>query len=189
MSETETETPTEPQIRYCTLVPIGGQIIVKRDPPKEMTKGGILMPEVHKASQAKKIKTGVVIRKGPGFIHPGTGQHVTVSEDIQPGTRVVMGEYAGTDYEHEEAHGREVYTVMQEAEVLCILGGEVERRVIPDIATTQADLDVANKALAERNKEIAKEMQKRSEELTKEMLNHAQGRSKGGLRLPGGGRR
>jgi co-chaperonin GroES (HSP10) len=180
---------TEAAIRYCTLVPIGGQIIVKRDIPKEVTEGGIIMPRVHMQDQAKKIKTGVVIRKGPGFIHPGSGKHVTVSEDIQPGTRVVMGDYAGTDYEHEEEHGREVYTVMQEAEVLCILGGEAERMLIPETATTQHDLDAANKILAEHAVEMQAAIKKRSDEMTQEMLNQHAGRSKGGLRLPGGGRR
>lgn len=175
MSETETQT------RLCTLVPIGGQIIVKRDPPKTKTDGGILLPEMSK--NAKRVQTGVVIRKGPGFIHPGSGKQVHVSDMIAPGVRIVMGEYAGTDYEHQEAHGREVYTVMQEAEVLCILGDGDTAVPIPDAATDQATLDEANakaaEALAMRRESVKADIQRRGEEIANQML----GRSPGGIQL------
>ena len=114
-------TETETAVRYCTLVPLGSQIIVKRDPPELVTKGGIILPG-DEQMKAKKVKTGIVIRKGPGNWSPGSGERMKISEDIKPGMRVMFGQFAGQDYPWDEVHGTEVYTVMQEAEILFRIG-------------------------------------------------------------------
>lgn len=172
--------------RLCTLVPLGGQIIVKRDPPKLKTKGGILLPGDEKV-KAMKVKTGVVIRKGPGNWSPGTGQRMVISGDIKPGMRVMFAQYAGQDYEHEEAHGKEVYTVMQEAEVLFRIGSEIDGVLIPDSAATQEALDAAAEVEDEENRKAQEAMLAEVKKQEEVLLNQVQGKSRGGIITPGRG--
>jgi hypothetical protein len=106
-----------------------------------------------------------------------------VSDLIQPGARVVMGEYAGTDYEHEEAHGREVYTVMQEAEVLCLLGDMTTAVDIPAACADQKTLDKANEKAAYKKRKESERMQEEMQSRGKEIANEMMGRSPGGLHI------
>lgn len=97
--------------RYCTLEPLGPQIIVKRADPLDKTKGGILLPD----SAKRKVRKGVVVRVGPGQrLQDGT----RAKPEIAPGDVVVFTMYAGNEVEHEEAHGKETYLLLQEGEIL-----------------------------------------------------------------------
>lgn len=171
--------------RLCTLVPLGAQVIVKRDPPKLKTKGGILLPGDEKM-KAKKVKTGIVIRKGPGNWSAAAGKRMPISDEIRPGMRVMFAQFAGNDYPHEEAHGKEVYTVFQEGELLFRIGTLEDGVPIPDGAATQESLDEAA-AVEESEKRKAQEvMLEKVKEQEQALLNQAQGKSAGGIITPGG---
>lgn len=169
--------------RLCTLVPLGAQIIVKRDPPKLVSDGGIILPGDER-QKAKQVQTGVVIRKGPGNWSPGSGTRMPISDDIRPGMRVMFAKYAGQDYPHEEAHGLEVYTVMQEGEVLFRLGAAEDGVPIPEGAALQEELDQAAQAEAAATRRVVESMTQQVAAAERELVNQVQGKSAGGIVLP-----
>ena len=179
-SEPEVEAPKIP--RLCTLKPLGGQIIIKRDPPVTVTKGGIVLPA--ESGIMKKVTTGVVVRKGPGHVAPQTGQRLIISEDIKPGARVMFMQMAGGDYPHEEAHGDEVYTMMQEAEILCVIDTFENGVPIPESVVTQEELSAALEQDAKDKVALANEARKKMEQQAERMANQLSGKSGGGLVRP-----
>lgn len=183
---TETETVERAGVdkveRLCTLIPLGGQIIIKRDPPKLKTKGGILLPTAQ--NTAKQVRTGVVIRKGTGYIVPGTAQRVEISHLIQPGARVMFMQHAGGDYPHEEAHGEEVYLLMQEAEIVCLRGTYEDGVPIPECVVSQEELSEAIKAEQGETLKIINAARKSTEAQAVRVANTIQGRSPGGIHRP-----
>lgn len=99
--------------RYCTLRPVGPQIICKRADPENRSPGGILLPD----SAKKKTRKGVVIRVGPGQ-RLNDGKRAT--PEVKAGDRVVFAQYAGNEVTHMEAHGKEEYLLLQEGEILTV---------------------------------------------------------------------
>jgi len=179
-------TETIETVRSCTLTPLGGQIIVKRDPPREMSKGGIILPDAG-TQGAKKVNTGRVILVGPGAINPMTGVLIPVNEDIVPGAHIMFAQYAGNDYEHDEAHGREVYTLMQEAEILCVIGEDPIP--FPEGCATQEELDEAARAEQAMKRKQAENIKKAMEVEERRLMDQvAEAQGKGGkkIQLPGG---
>lgn len=108
---TDDLTITKTPARVCTLDPIGPQIILKRADPETKTPGGIVLPDAAK----KKVRRGVVVAVGPGRT---TTDGVLVPPTLAPGDYVVFAQYAGHEVEHQEAHGKETYLLIQEAEIL-----------------------------------------------------------------------
>lgn len=173
---------TETTERLCTLIPLGGQIIIKRDPPKLKTKGGILLPGA--GGTAKQVCTGVVIRKGPGHVAPHTGERIVISDTILPGAHVMFMQHAGGDYPHEEAHGKETYTLMQEAEIVCVIGGPADGVTIPEGVISQTELEKAQTAEQDATLKAVNARRKQVEAQAARVANQLSGRSGGGIVRP-----
>lgn len=107
-------------IAGCTLRPYGPQVVILRD-PLPTTAGQIVLPQADK-NKAKAVQHGTVIRCGEGHrdqtgrLHP---------PPFTTGSRVVFAQYAGNDIPHPEVWDKkQVYTLMQQGEVLCGIDGD-----------------------------------------------------------------
>lgn len=83
----EPSTPAEVAAAVSRILPVGNRVVVKKAEPLEMTKGGILMPEM-----ARGVHEYTVVAVGPQVREssdPGMSM-----EGIEPGARVVLGEFA-----------------------------------------------------------------------------------------------
>jgi co-chaperonin GroES (HSP10) len=82
--------------------PTQDRILVKLDKPKDFT-GVIFIPPG--VTEDKATIRAEVIAVGPGKPHRKTGEPVPLDARLQPGVRIVMGKYAGTEiFIHGEAH-------------------------------------------------------------------------------------
>ena len=74
------------------LTPVGDRVVVKSNDPDEVSKGGIVLPDVAQ----ERPDTGKVLAVGPGkLLENGTRGEMEVAE----GDEVVFGRYQGTDLE------------------------------------------------------------------------------------------
>lgn len=94
--------------------PIHSRVIVKRDPPTEKTKGGIIIPDAAK----EKLTIGTVLAVGPGRI---TDSGRRIEPTIKTGDRVVFGKYSGAEIEHGGENDR---IFMTEDEILGVIEEE-----------------------------------------------------------------
>jgi len=74
-----------------TVRPIGNKLLVKRDATKDVTPGGIIIPENAK----EKLHLGTVIAVGPGKVLD-SGR--LVEPTVKRGDRVMFGKYSGTEF-------------------------------------------------------------------------------------------
>ena len=93
------------------LRPLGDRIVVKRDDPKDKSKGGILLPQ--SAQAREKPKKGTVVAVGPGLKENGD----LVPMSLKVGQHVLFASYAGHDFDEED----ERYVVMSESDVLGVI--------------------------------------------------------------------
>lgn len=87
-------------------------VVIKRDEPKDASKGGIALVLARDAAEAPE--EGVVVDVGPG-------KHVKgrlVRPELKVGNRVLIGAYAGQTVKV----GDENFVMMRESEVLGVLG-------------------------------------------------------------------
>lgn len=75
----------------CVLRPIDDRVVVTLDDPMTESPGGIVLPDVAQ----KDSQWGTVLRAGPGYHEPHTGELVPM--DVKPGDRVLLPRYGGTD--------------------------------------------------------------------------------------------
>ena len=87
------------------ITPLSDKIVIKPEPPKEITAGGIIIPDTHK----EKPQRGTVVAAGPGK----KDEPVTV----KVGDTVLYGKYAGTEILIEEVP----YLIMRESDILAIV--------------------------------------------------------------------
>ena len=74
------------------LTPVGDRVVVKSNDPDEVSKGGIVLPDVAQ----ERPDTGKVLAVGPGkLLENGTRGEMEVAE----GDEVIFGRYQGTDLE------------------------------------------------------------------------------------------
>lgn len=104
-----------------TYEPCADFVLIQRDPPKEMSAGGIALPN---PSQNKRHGRGTVVAVGPGAY---TSKGILIPPQLQEGDRVIFSERAPVTV-HKE--GRLV--LVQERDVFARFDGEPEGRV--DIA-------------------------------------------------------
>lgn len=74
------------------IIPIGDRILIKRLKEKEMTDGGIFIPDVAK----EKPQQGEVIATGKGRI---TDHGDLIRTDVSVGDRVLFTKYSGAEIE------------------------------------------------------------------------------------------
>lgn len=77
------------------LTPVEDTVLIKVDKPKEMTEGGLYMPQV----KVDKHTRGTVVAAGEGKYHWDTGVQIPIT--VQVGDRVVFGNFDGTSVEYQ----------------------------------------------------------------------------------------
>ncbi len=92
------------------LRPLNDRIVVKRVEEKEVTKGGIIIPDTAKEKPAE----GKVIAVGKGALN-NEGKRVPL--EVKKGDRILFGKYGGQEI---NIDGEE-YLIMSEQEVLGVI--------------------------------------------------------------------
>lgn len=98
------------------LIPRNDWIVIKPTERKEMTAGGIVLPEVAKLNEDGLVG-GTVLSVGPGMYQDG--EFVEVPKDLV-GKKVVYSRFTGSDIEHE----RKKYHILREFDVIAEVGDE-----------------------------------------------------------------
>lgn len=92
------------------IVPVGGNVVVKRLEADETTLGGIVLPD----SAREKPQSGRVLSIGDGRLLPSGHR---AAHQVQEGDRVLFSRYAGTEV---DVSGEELL-IMSEEEILAIV--------------------------------------------------------------------
>ena len=92
------------------LRPLNDRILVKRVEEKEVTKGGIIIPDTAKEKPAE----GKIVAVGQGALN---NEGVRVPLEVKKGDRILFGKYGGQEINIEG----EEYLIMSEQEVLCVI--------------------------------------------------------------------
>jgi len=90
--------------------PLSDRILVRRIEEREITKGGIVIPDTAK----EKSLEAEVIAVGPGKAKKN-GERASI--EVKKGDRILAGKFEGTDV---EINGEE-YVVMRQSDVLAII--------------------------------------------------------------------
>lgn len=93
------------------LEPLFNYVVVKKDEEKEVSSGGIYIPDNSK----EKPSTGIVITVGPGKVHEQTG--VLTPTTVKPNDRVFFLRLGGQKFEEDGIE----YTILKEEEILGII--------------------------------------------------------------------
>ncbi len=93
------------------IKPLGDRVIVKPIEPKEVIKGGIIIPD----SAKEKPMEGTVVAAGPGALNK-KGDRLPM--DVKVGDTVIYGKYSGTELKIED----EKYLIMHQDDIFGILG-------------------------------------------------------------------
>ncbi len=91
------------------ITPLADRIIVKPLEPKEVKKGGIIIPDTAK----EKPQEGEVIAVGKGKMEDGK----LIPLEVKVGDKILYGKYAGTEIKIND----EEYLIMREEDVLAII--------------------------------------------------------------------
>ncbi len=91
--------------------PLGDRVIISPIEPKEVVKGGIIIPD----SAKEKPMQGKVVAAGPGAMNK-KGDRLPM--DVKEGDTVLYGKYSGTEIKLED----EKYIIMHQEEILGIIG-------------------------------------------------------------------
>jgi chaperonin GroES len=94
--------------------PIQNRILVRRDPPTDVTKGGIIIPDNAK----QKLTKGTVLAVGKGKM---SDRGHFIETTLKVGDRIVFGKYSGSEVEN---RGEEDSIFMVEDEILGVIEGE-----------------------------------------------------------------
>jgi len=92
------------------IQPLGDRVIIKALEPKEVRKGGIIIPETAK----EKPQEGEVVAVGKGKI---AEDGKLIAMEVKTGDRVLYGKYSGTEIKIND----EEYLIMREEDVLGIV--------------------------------------------------------------------
>lgn len=92
------------------LRPLGDRILVKSVEPKEVKKGGIIIPDTAK----EKPQEAEVIAVGKGKVNDD-GKVFPL--DVKVGDHVLFGKYSGTEVKIEDVE----YLIMQESDILGVI--------------------------------------------------------------------
>ena len=90
--------------------PLYDRILVRRLEPKEIKKGGIIIPDTAK----EKPMEAEVVAVGKGKINEDGKQ---LPLDVKKGDRILIGKYAGTEIKIDEVE----HLILREEEVLAVI--------------------------------------------------------------------
>ncbi|HOJ86853.1 MAG: co-chaperone GroES [Elusimicrobiales bacterium] len=91
------------------IIPLADRIIVKPLEPKEVKKGGIIIPDTAK----EKPQEGEVVAVGKGKTEDGK----LIPMEVKLGDKILYGKYSGTEIKIND----EEYLIMREEDVLAII--------------------------------------------------------------------
>ncbi|KAF0124364.1 MAG: chaperonin GroES [Elusimicrobia bacterium] len=91
------------------IQPLSDRVVVKALEPKEIKKGGIIIPETAK----EKPQEGEIIAAGKGRTEDGK----LVPMEVKVGDKVLYGKYSGTEIKIND----EEYLIMKEEDILGIV--------------------------------------------------------------------
>jgi chaperonin GroES len=92
------------------LRPLHDRIVVKRLDPKELMRGGIIIPDTAK----EKPQEAEVIAVGDGK-YGEDGKRIKL--DVKKGDKILIGKYTGTEIKLNDVE----YTILREDEVLAVV--------------------------------------------------------------------
>lgn len=92
------------------IKPLGDRVIISPIEPKEVVKGGIIIPD----SAKEKPMQGKVVAAGPGALNK---EGARLPMDVKAGDTVLYGKYSGTEIKLDD----EKYIIMHQEEILGIL--------------------------------------------------------------------
>jgi len=87
--------------------PLGDRVVIKALPEKEVSKGGIVLPDTAK----EKPQEGEIIAVGPGKLSED-GKRIAM--EVKVGDRVVYSKYAGTEFKLDD----EEVIILRESDIL-----------------------------------------------------------------------
>jgi chaperonin GroES len=93
------------------VTPLADRVLVKPIDPREVKKGGIIIPDTAK----EKPQEGEIIAIGKGRINETTGERMPL--EVKKGDRVLYGKYSGTEITINEVE----YLILRESDILAIL--------------------------------------------------------------------
>ena len=92
------------------IKPLGDRVVIKPPEGKEVTKGGIVLPDTAK----EKPQEGTIVAVGEGNKNE---EGKTVSLSVKVGDKVLYGKYSGTEI----AVDGEEYLIVKEEDILAIV--------------------------------------------------------------------
>jgi len=93
------------------ITPLADRVLVRPSDPKDMKKGGIIIPDTAK----EKPQEGEVIATGKGRLNEQTGKRIPL--DVKKGDRVLYGKYSGTEITINNVE----YLILRESDILAVL--------------------------------------------------------------------
>ncbi len=93
------------------ITPLADRVLVKPIDPKELKKGGIIIPDTAK----EKPQEGKIIAVGKGRVNESTGEHMPM--EVKKGDRVLYGKYSGTEITIDDRE----YLILRESDILAVL--------------------------------------------------------------------
>lgn len=93
------------------LFPLDDKVVVEQDVEKDMTDGGIILPDQAK----KKLTRGTVVAVGPG--KRLSFKHGRETMAVSRGDRVIYSKYSG----HEVEMGKKTLMVLSEGDILSVI--------------------------------------------------------------------
>jgi chaperonin GroES len=93
-----------------SIRPLGDRVLVKRDEPETITKGGIIIPDNAQEKQAK----GKVVAVGKGNRDVNGNIHTL---DVKVGDKILFSKFAGTEVKIDD----ENLIIMKEIDILGII--------------------------------------------------------------------
>jgi len=93
------------------ITPLADRVLVKPIDPKEVKKGGIIIPDTAK----EKPQEGEVVAVGKGRYNETTGERIPL--EVKKGDRVLYGKYSGTEITIDD----EEYLILRESDILAVL--------------------------------------------------------------------
>ncbi len=92
------------------IIPLRDQVVVAKDPYKEKTPGGLILPGVAQM----RPRQGRVLAVGPGREQDGR----TIPVQVEPGNHIAFGNFAGVEVDPDD----ELLVVMKEEDIWVVLG-------------------------------------------------------------------
>ena len=104
--------PSRERLSTTQLRPLGDRVVVEPTPHDEMTKSGILIPDIVK----EKPQKGTILAVGPGrILDDGKREQI----DVRKGDKVLYAKYAGTEFKIDDVD----LLIVSQKDILAVVAG------------------------------------------------------------------